>query len=276
MIYYSSDGVCFDGWVSTRRFVLILEGDIRKWCNGNSKKKKKKNHQPVFAWCKKSKHTTHWLNKYLFCFQFVTPTPALFITAMSRYVAYTVIYIKKKNLSVVFPLQPLGGNLPNSLFSFLFVNFQKIDFTFRWRPGSCLPLLHFVTRMKSNGWASWMFLTWITMKPKKWAAWPPAFSFCRIWQDFSLIPTHLFPPDWFIDFVCVCGFFFFFSLTGTPHTAWRFPCPLPWRRMTQTSATTPRWGSLRKPSWAKAKTLPARALRIISSREWSLRLCGTR
>lgn len=69
-------------------------------------------------------------------------------------------------------------------------------------------------------WLAWNLMDgprecfWLNYyEARKWAAWPAAFSFCRIWQDFSLIPTHLFPPDWFIDFVCV----FFFSYRNSTY-----------------------------------------------------------
>lgn len=160
---------------------------------------------------------------------------------------YCDIPKKKKNPSVVFPLQLLDGNLPNSLFFFLFVNFQKIDFTFRWSPGLCLPLLHFVTRTESNGWASWMFLTELLWSQKM-GCLAGSFFFlphlARLQSD-----SNSFIPPWLIHWLCVCVCVCVMCfITGTPHTAWRFPCPSRWRRMTQTSATTPRWGSLRRQS----------------------------
>lgn len=63
---------------------------------------------------------------------------------------------------------------------------------------------------------------------------------------------------------------------GTQPTAWRSPCPWRWQRTTRTSATTPRCGSLRRRSWAKAKRSRARELRILSSQERSHRLFGIR
>lgn len=73
----------------------------------------------------------------------------------------------------------------------------------------------------------------------------------------------------FILPLCVC-------FAGTQPTAWRSPCPWQWQRMTRTSATTPRCGSLRRRSWAKAKRSRARELRIFSSQERSQRLFGIR
>lgn len=93
-------------------------------------------------------------------------------------------------------------------------------------------------------------------------------DFGCIWQNFNIIQLY--------KFISVTDLFIFFVFAGTPHTAWKCPCLSQWRRMTQTSATTPKWGFLRRQNWAKAKTSPALALRIIYSQEWSLRLYGIR
>lgn len=82
-------------------------------------------------------------------------------------------------------------------FFFLFVNFQKIDFTFRWSPGLCLPLLHFVTHMESNGWASWMFLTELLWSQKM-GCLAGSFFFLPHLARLQSDSNSFIPPDWFI------------------------------------------------------------------------------